>query len=69
MSSSGTAPFLRMSRGQLGSAQLPPEGYTITIDADGTVMIEGDFAGCSRTRPRQARAHDGTLPVGVVRLA
>ena len=56
---------------QLGSAQLPAEGYTITIDADGTVMIEAaDPAGlfyAHTTLAQLARVHDGTLPVGVVR--
>lgn len=56
---------------QLGSAQLPAEGYTITIDADGTVMIEAaDPAGlfyAHTTLAQLARVHDGSLPVGVVR--
>ncbi len=58
-------------RVQLGSTQLPAEGYAITIDADGTVMIEAaDPAGLfyARTTLAQlAHVHSGSLPVGTIR--
>ncbi|MGZ4735185.1 MAG: glycoside hydrolase family 20 zincin-like fold domain-containing protein [Acidimicrobiia bacterium] len=56
---------------QLGAAHLSPEGYVITIDADGTVMIEAaDPAGlfyAHATLAQLARLHDGVLPVGEIR--
>jgi hexosaminidase len=58
-------------RVQLGSAQLPAEGYAVTIDADGTVVIEAaDPAGlfyAHATLAQLAHGHDGMLPVGTVR--
>lgn len=58
-------------RVQLGASQLPPEGYVITIDADGSVMIEAaDPAGlfyARATLTQLERLHDGVLPVGEVR--
>jgi hexosaminidase len=56
---------------QLGTAGLPAEGYVITIDADGTVMIEAaDPAGlfyARATLTQLERLHDGALPVGEIR--
>ena len=56
---------------QLGAPQLPVEGYMLTIDADGSVMIEAaDPAGlfyARATLTQLARLHDGRLPVGEVR--
>lgn len=56
---------------QIGARGLPPEGYAITIDADGTVMIEAaDPAGlfyAHATLAQLERLHGGSLPVGEVR--
>jgi hexosaminidase len=56
---------------QLGASRLPAEGYAITIDADGTVMIEAaDAAGlfyAHATLAQLERVHDGMLPVGSIR--
>jgi hypothetical protein len=56
---------------QLGAAAVPAEGYVITIDADGTVMIEAaDAAGlfyARATLTQLERLHDGALPVGEIR--
>jgi hexosaminidase len=58
-------------RVQLGAAHMPAEGYTITIDADGSVMIEAaDPAGlfyARATLSQLERLHEGRLPVGEVR--
>lgn len=56
---------------QLGAAGLPAEGYVITIDADGTVMIEAaDPEGlfyARATLTQLERLHEGALPVGEIR--
>ena len=65
---SETVPFREPEAGR--TTDLPPQGYALTISADGIRLDAADDAGAfyGRMTLRQlARMHDGALPVGTIR--